>query len=195
MHDRHADDAGHEEVDVTQIPGSHRLAFQGYQPVNSAQRKVHLVHAGAQNAQADLGLRRTPGVIQSLNRHRFPDDALAGCHGTEIHRQDDDEVSLPVGQGGAFVRIFADGDAEGFDTLGFLDEPSGCFVLGQIDDAQVHLAQLSEIEQPEYDHDDQGQEERPEQGGAIPRPHPDGHPGNVNLGAGSQLRTLSANGR
>ena len=63
LHDRHADDPRHQEVDVPEIPRRHGFVFQGNDPINSAQRKVHFVNARPKEAQTDLGLGGPAGVI------------------------------------------------------------------------------------------------------------------------------------
>ena len=99
----------------------------------------------------------------------------------ELGGQYDYEVALALGQGFLFCGEAAVRGVQGGDGFQIVDKVGRRCVLGLVNDAEVHPAQLAEIEQAENDHNHQGQEKGPEQRGTVAGPHFDGRPGKVDF--------------
>ena len=89
LHDGHADDPGHEEVDVTQVAGIHRLAFNRDDSLGFGDREVHFVNCRPKDVEPDLRFVGPAGVIEGLHR---------GCLSLapKILRQDNHQIPVPL---------------------------------------------------------------------------------------------------
>ena len=128
-------------------------------------------------------------MIENADGDGLPLSALGISYRAEVFRQDEYQVAAAIGQSVQLLSLASGGDAQGFDVLCPVNEAGGRFVLGQVNDAEVHFTQLAEVEQAKNNHDDHGEKEGPEEGGPVAEPHPNGHPGKVDGGVGQQART------